>query len=395
MEVGPSTPAAVEFLESEAGAVPELAAAYGELAQLYTSKLWHQLTSKLEEVVRLELFAAAGGSARLVALYEKFIADVEDKLNLLRLARIVVAIAERCTAPGEAIAFLDPMVAKMSEQKNPEQPTVFLQMHIAQLHLAAGEAGQCKELVEEALTKLGEMTEVDPSVSAAVYGAAAQLAKAKQDVAGFYKNALLHLAYTSVDALPVSTQRDFAVDLSLAALLGENVFNFAELIAHPVMRSLAGTSFAWLEELLHCFNRGDLQQYDELCYKYADQLNAQPALVQNERKLREKITILALMEIIFHLPADDRTIELTTIAEKTKLPLDGVEFLLMKTLSVHLIEGIIDQVEGTVRVSWVQPRVLLMPQIEELKGRLQGWKTKVHSALVTVEGESPELLGVA
>jgi 26S proteasome regulatory subunit N9 len=31
---------------------------------------------------------------------------------------------------------------------------------------------------------------------------------------------------------------------------------------------------------------------------------------------------------------------------------DGVEFLLMKTLSLHLIEGIIDQVEGTVQVGF-------------------------------------------
>ncbi len=38
------------------------------------------------------------------------------------------------------------------------------------------------------------------------------------------------------------------------------------------------------------------------------------------------------------------------IAKQTKLTLDGVEFLLMKTLSLHLIEGIIDQVDNTVQV---------------------------------------------
>lgn len=40
------------------------------------------------------------------------------------------------------------------------------------------------------------------------------------------------------------------------------------------------------------------------------------------------------------------------IAERTKLSVDGVEFLLMKTLSLHLIEGIIDQVASTVQVGW-------------------------------------------
>lgn len=51
------------------------------------------------------------------------------------------------------------------------------------------------------------------------------------------------------------------------------------------------------------------------------------------------------------LPAESRTIPLETIAQRTKLSVDGVEFLLMKTLSLHLIEGIIDQVDATVQVS--------------------------------------------
>ena len=52
----------------------------------------------------------------------------------------------------------------------------------------------------------------------------------------------------------------------------------------------------------------------------------------------------------FSLPAEERTVPLATVAERAKLPLDGVEFLLMKTLALHLIEGVIDQVEGTVQV---------------------------------------------
>lgn len=57
--------------------------------------------------------------------------------------------------------------------------------------------------------------------------------------------------------------------------------------------------YGWLHEMLECFNHGDMHRYDELCTKYASVLNAQPALVENERKLREKITILCLMETIF------------------------------------------------------------------------------------------------
>ncbi len=70
------------------------------------------------------------------------------------------------------------------------------------------------------------------------------------------------------------------------------------------------------------------------------------------------------------------------------MSLDGEEFLLMKALSKHLIEGILDQVDGTVSVTWVQPRVLTLPQIVGLKDRLCGWIAKVDSAAVVLEEEA-------
>ena len=70
------------------------------------------------------------------------------------------------------------------------------------------------------------------------------------------------------------------------------------LIDLPQAETLKTSEFQWLYDLLVCFNKGNLHQYEELCVKHADKLNAQPALVENERKLREKITILCLLELI-------------------------------------------------------------------------------------------------
>ena len=64
------------------------------------------------------------------------------------------------------------------------------------------------------------------------------------------------------------------------------------------MKVLGGTSFEWLYQILQAFDRGELHEYDQLCTTHAAALNAQPALVANERRLREKITILCLMELI-------------------------------------------------------------------------------------------------
>lgn len=63
------------------------------------------------------------------------------------------------------------------------------------------------------------------------------------------------------------------------------------------------------------------------------------------------------------------------------------------SLQVHLIEGIIDQVESTVHVSWVQPRVLGIQQIKSLRDKLDSWTGKVHTALLSIEAETPDLIG--
>lgn len=152
--------------------------------------------------------------------------------------------------------------------------------------------------------------------------------------------------------------------------------------------ALNSSSFAWLHDLLECFHHGDIHRYDDLCTGYAQVLNSQPALVSHERKLREKITVLSLMELVNSLPADSRRIALSTIADRTKLPLDGVEFLLMKALALHLIEGSIDQVDEAVSVWWVSPRVLTMPQVKLLSERLDGWVSKVSDTALNLEQEA-------
>lgn len=61
-------------------------------------------------------------------------------------------------------------------------------------------------------------------------------------------------------------------------------------------------------------------------------------------------------------------------------------------MQVHLIESIVDQVKGTVYVSWVQPRVLVIPHIKSLRDRLDSWLGKIDTALLSVESEAPDLV---
>ncbi|XP_021725590.1 26S proteasome non-ATPase regulatory subunit 13 homolog B-like [Chenopodium quinoa] len=382
---------ALQYLDTLRSAHPELAEWYNTLADLYQKKLWHQLTLELEKFVALAVFQA--GDA-LIQLYHNFITDFETKINLLKLAHFAVIVSRQYAEKEAAIGYLEGVIEKLhaTRESRIEEPVLYIKMQMALFKLEQGLQKECKKILEDGKTTLDSMTDIDPSVYASFYWVSSQYHKARQEFAEFYKNALLYLAYTSVESLSESFKLDLAFDLSLSALLGENIYNFGELLAHPILKSLLGTKVEWLYYILQAFNTGDLIRYQELCNVHKDALNAQPALVANERKLLEKINILCLMEIIFNRPAEDRTIPLKVIAERTRLSIEDVEYLLMKSLSVHLIEGIIDQVEGTVHVSWVQPRVLGIPQITSLRDRLDSWLGKVHTALLSVEAETPDLV---
>ena len=63
----------------------------------------------------------------------------------------------------------------------------------------------------------------------------------------------------------------------------------------------------------------------------------------------------------------------------------------MRAMSLGLVKGTMDGVEGTVSITWVQPRVLDRDQIKLLQDQLSTWVDKTKSALVTIEEQTAEL----
>lgn len=62
-------------------------------------------------------------------------------------------------------------------------------------------------------------------------------------------------------------------------------------------------------------------------------------------------------------PSKERQITFNEIAKKALVDVSHVEYLVMKALSKHLVNGTIDQVESNVTITWVQPRVLSSSQV--------------------------------
>ncbi|XP_076945721.1 26S proteasome non-ATPase regulatory subunit 13 homolog B-like [Bidens hawaiensis] len=380
---------AIDYINSVCADHPELYDQCATLYDLYQRKLWHQLTINLQQFFFLPVLQTGD---ELIQLYDNFIIHFETEINPLRLAEFAVTVSHKYLDKEAAINHLRRTIEKLNSanQKHIEGPILFIRMQIAAFSLGKGDYKKCKNLIDIGKAILDSMTDIDQSVYAHYYWVTCQYCMFLQDPVEFYKNAIQFLAYASVESLPDSDKRYIASHACITAMVGDNIYDFGELLAHPIIKSLLGSPSEWIYRLLEALNSGNLVHYQELCRTHETCVDSQPALVNNEKKLLEKINIIRLMEFIFRLPPGDRIIPLTTIAEFMKLTVNDVEHLLLKSLSVGLIEGIIDEVDGTVDASRVQPRVLEMSQIKYLRHRLAHWLGKVQWVITSVETGTPE-----
>ena len=120
--------ALVDFLLAQGAAFPDQAGDYTQMSELYSRKLWHQLTVLLEAFV-----TAPGTGAQLVLLYETFVKDFKHRLNKLALARLQVAVAKQIADVGEATEFCK--AAAQSAGGDDRQASSLLLCEQALLHL--------------------------------------------------------------------------------------------------------------------------------------------------------------------------------------------------------------------------------------------------------------------
>ncbi|KAH9887038.1 hypothetical protein C8Q73DRAFT_714468 [Cubamyces lactineus] len=370
-----------EFLTLAVSETPaELHPFFESFRSLHSRKLWHQLTNKL-----LEFFDHPLSKPYRVGVFDKFVHDFESKLNQLRLVEMGVKVSKEIDNPVTHLQFLTDLLERVDTEKSPEAHVLLLSS-LAHAKLLYGDHEGTKNDIDEAWKVLDNLSSVDPSVNAAYYGVAADYYKSKAEYAPYYKNSLLYLACID-PAKDLTTEERLlrAHDLGIAAFLGDTIYNFGELLMHPILDALDGTPHEWIKKLLFTFNEGNIGKFEALSPLFPKE----PILQENYPFLRQKICLMALIESVFKRGAYDRTMSFQTIAEETHLPLDEVEHLVMKALSLKLIKGSLDQVDQKAQITWVQPRVLSREQIGQLAQRLAAWNAKLHQV---EERIAPEVL---
>ncbi|OKL61081.1 hypothetical protein UA08_03793 [Talaromyces atroroseus] len=366
-----------DFLADQRDQAPsEAQALFLDFEDYWERKLWHQLTNAL-----VDFFRSPGSAPQRLPIFKSFILSFADRINQLNFVSLGLLASTQCSDDQERLAFLTSLADRV-DKPDSQDAYVYAVADVAGVKLRLQDYEGSRKDLDKSQKILDTFDSVETVVHASFYKVNADYYHAKQEFASYYKNALLYLACVSLEDLSQEERVSRAYDLSVAALVSDAIYNFGELLLHPILDSLTETPHAWLRDLLFAFNRGDLTAYDVL----AGNITKNKLLESHRQFLYIKISLSALTEAVFRRPPHDRTMTFSTISAETKVQPDEIEHLIMKALSLGLIKGSIDQVAQIARINWVQPKVLDMKQIEGMRNRLKEWDTGVNQLGHWIEG---------
>jgi len=404
-----ATIGSVEHCEAMSQKFPDLAEPYYQkMANYCQQKLWHQLTLLFLEFTstpKTTLRTLEDGSPfknTYLGLYEKVVLAVAPKFNALAFGRIAAAVAvSSLKQHGNVEESKKLLEDVLSKQTPPTSTTLYLQSTIALMTLDQSPSPSKEELnaIYSTIKTNGPLLKQclvpDTPEAMVVNSSHYQMSMTYFKLVGppeaYYEEAIQFLNYYQPEE-DVKRSHALVVDLCLAALTGEGVYNLGQVVSNPILKSLESTPEAWLVELLQTGARGSVPEFKKLCQEtYSSQIASQPALVNMSQKMQEKMTLLAMVEMVFERPASERTLEFTDIAQRLEIPLEQVEWVIMRAFSVKLMEGTMDQVEGTVHVTWILPRVLGTEQMADLANRFGEWATKVSNTKDYMQEQNPAM----
>lgn len=90
--------------------------------------------------------------------------------------------------------------------------------------------------------------------------------------------------------------------------------------------------------------------------------------------LTQKKALVNLLGLIFNENASKKNLTFSEISTKIGVQENEIELLLMKAMSLNLLQGKINQVDQLIKITWIQPRVMTGKEIMVLRDNLVQWR---------------------
>lgn len=360
-----------------------------QLEDFYERKLWNQLTLALEELYQNP--ESLIGTLRQ-QIFSLFLSQFQNKLNQIKLVDFLLrSFDDDQVCYDKLIELKSSMVAELTKKHgtrkpdnldeliNNEEAVIYVNLQIARYALILNDSVLADEILESVGDKFEStlQNEFSAKINAAFYLTKCQYYKIHENYNLFYTNGLLYLS--SLDSpLPLDQQIKFCYDLCIAALLGNKIYNFGELILHDILKVISDQSseYFWLYNLITNLNAGNLAKFNEWLQV---SMSKSPFLAHHKTFLHQKIVIMSLLEKISTEQATNKRLLFKSISDVTGTPIDEVELLIIKCFSLNLIKGYINQIQQVLVVTWLQPRILNLDQVKTLYNHLVEWDSRVEN----------------
>ena len=159
------------------------------------------------------------------------------------------------------------------------------------------------------------------------------------------------------------------------------------------MKTLEGTNQEWELEIERDYIAADVNAYNDVLNKFSSNIKNNDVLKTAKKGiLNEKIKLLSFVQLAFNKASFDRIISFDEIKKITQCEENDVEYLIMKSMSLKLIKGIIDEIDKTIQVTWVKPAILDKTQIANINEKVKVWINKIQETQKEIEPSLKHLL---
>ena len=314
-------------------------------------RLWYQLSGNL---ITLSREPALQQSQDLIEIYNGIIHFIQPTLNPMKYLEYVQNMLHNYkNKMQEALKFIENIESKIVKFKGEEK--TFLKILKGFCYLDLNQMYDLEEILKTIEEDFSGKFEIDSSLYAQYYKLCVLLNEKKQDYDNFYSNSFQYLAYET--KLSNEDKLELCYKMCSAMLIGEKLYNFAELIEKDFFKLMQGTKYDWHVDFLPI-----------------------------------KIRIAALLELVFQKNKNERILSFDEICKACLTEEDKIEYISMKALSHGLIKGYIDQVEKKLVVNWIQPKYLEKQKIVLMQDRLNAWIEKAQKVLIDLQDNGIALL---
>ena len=364
---------------------PEQKNLFDEIEGNLTQRLWHQLADNL--LLLSSLPDLQKGNA-LIEIYNGLIIFIESVFNPMKLLSLVKNLLTNFRGKmEEGLQFVENLEKKL---KLKGEEILYIKIIKGYCFFELGRKYDLEDLMKAVEGEFENKSEIDPLVYSNFYKLATYYYDQQKKYDEFYTSAFQYLAYEK--NISNEEKLNLCFNMCVASLIGEKMFNFAELIEKDFFKLMLGTQYDWIYNLILSFNSAKVDQFLSMINTYSTQINGNAVLKDKVEFLKGKIRIAALLDLVFQKNKNERTVTYKEIQENCKVENDQIEYILMKALSLGLIKGNIDEVEQKIIVNWIQPKYLDKEKIAFLEKRFENWIDKAGKMLTNFEELGSPLL---